>query len=150
MLEKTLENPLDRKEIKSVNPKGNQPWLFIGRTDAEVEALIFWSSDARSWLIGKDPDAGKDWGQEEKRVTENKMVGWHHRFNGHELGQTLGGGEGLGCLACCSPWYHKELDMAGQLRNNNHNRGELSLLDNGSLSRTYLSCLMIRNYNISQ
>ena len=92
VLEKTLESPLDCKEIKPVNPKGNQPWKLIGRTDAE--APILWPPDAKNWLIGKDPDAGKDWGQKEKGVTEDEMVGWHHGLNGHEFEQTLGDGEG--------------------------------------------------------
>ena len=83
VLEKTLESPLDRKEIKSVNPKGNQPWVFIGRTDAEAEAPILWPPDVKGWLIGKDPNAGEDWRQEEKGTTEDEMVGWHHRLNGH-------------------------------------------------------------------
>ena len=88
VLEKALENPLDCKEIKAVNPKGNQPWIFIGRTDARDETLLLWPPDVKSRLTGKDPDAGKDWEQEEKEVTENKMVGWHHSFNGHEFEQT--------------------------------------------------------------
>ena len=86
VLEKTLESALESKVIKPVNPKGNQPWIFIGRTDAEAEAPIFWPSDAKNQLIGKDPDAGKDWRQEEKGTTEDKIVGWHHRLNGHEFG----------------------------------------------------------------
>ena len=86
VLEKTLESLLDCKEIKSVNPKGNQPWIFIGRTDAEAEALIPWPPDVKSWLTGKDPDAGKDWGQEEKGTTEDEMAGWHHWLDGHEFG----------------------------------------------------------------
>ena len=90
VLQKTLKSPLDRKEIKPVNPKGNQPWIFIGRSDAEAEAPLLWPPDAKSWLTGKDPDAGKDWGQEEKGATENEMVGWHHWLNGHEFEQTLG------------------------------------------------------------
>ena len=85
MLEKTLENPLDSKEIQPVNSKGNQSWIFIGRTDAEVEIPILWLLDAKNWLIVKDPDAGKDWRQEEKGITEDEMVGWHHRCNGHEF-----------------------------------------------------------------
>ena len=109
-LEKTLESPLSCKEMKPVNPKGNQSLIFIGRTDAEAEALILWPSDAQSWLIGKDLDAGKDWTQEEKGTTEDEMVGWHHQINGHEFEQALGDGEGQGSLACCSPWGHKELD----------------------------------------
>ena len=103
-------SPLGSKEIKSVNPKGNQSWILLGRTDAEAEALIFWSPDVKSQVIGKYPDAGQDWRQEEKSVTEDEMVGQHHRFNGHELGQTLGGGEEQGGLAFCSPWGCKELD----------------------------------------
>ena len=89
---------LDCKEIKSVNPKGNQSWIFIGRTDAEAEAPILWPPNAKSWLIGKDSDAGKDWRQEEKGMTEGEMVGWHHRLNGHELEQALGVGDGQGSL----------------------------------------------------
>ena len=88
VLEKTLESPLDSKEIKRVNPKGNQPWIFIGRTDAEVEAPIIWPPDVKSWLTGKEPDAGKSWGQEEKVMTEDEMVGWHHWLNGHEFEKT--------------------------------------------------------------
>ena len=90
ILEKTLESSLDCNEIKPVNPKGNQPWILIGRTDAEAEAPILWPPDVNSLLIGKEPNAGKDWRQEEKRVIEDEMVGWHHWFNGHELGKTLG------------------------------------------------------------
>ena len=111
VLEKTLESPLDHKGIKPVNPKGNQAWIFIGRTDAEVEAPILWPPDVKSWLTGKDPDAGKDWGQEEKGVVEDEIVGRHHRLNGHEFEQTPGDSEGQGSLACCSPWGHKESDM---------------------------------------
>ena len=87
-LEKILESPLDSKEIKAVSPKGNQPWIFIGRTNAEAEAPIIWQPDAKSWLTGKDPDAGKHWGQEEKGVTEDEMVGWHHRLSGQEKWRT--------------------------------------------------------------
>ena len=111
VLEKTLESPLDSNEIKPANPTGNQRWIFIGRTEAEAEAPIFWPSDANSWLIGKDPDAGKYWRQKVKRETEDEMAGWHHLFNGHELGQIPGGGEGQESLACCSPWGHKELKL---------------------------------------
>ena len=118
-LEKTLESPLNNKEIKPVNPKGNQSWMFIGRTDAEAPVLS--PPDSKSRLIGKDPDAGKDWGQEEKWVTEDEMVGWHHRLNGHEFEQTAGDSEGQGSLACCSPWGHKELDTTENwiISNNN-------------------------------
>ena len=93
VLEKTLVSPLDCKEIQPVHPKGSPPWIFIGRTDAEAGAPILWPPDAKSWLIRKDPDAGKGWGQEEKRATEDEMAGWHHQFNGHEFGQTPGDGE---------------------------------------------------------
>ena len=113
VLEKTLESPLDSKEIKPVSPKGNQSWLFIGRTDAEAEAPIFWPPDANSWFIGKDPDAGKDWRHKEKRVTEDEMVGWHHQFNGHELGQTPGDGEGQGSLVCCTHGVAKSQTQLG-------------------------------------
>ena len=109
MLEKTLESPLDSKEINLVNPKGNQPWIFIEKTDAE--ATILWPSDAKSQLIGKDPDAGKDWRREEKGMTEDEKVGWHHWLSRHEFEQTPGEGEGQGSLASYSPWGHKELDM---------------------------------------
>ena len=109
VLEKTLESPLDSKEVRPVNPKRNQLWRFIGRTNAE--ALIFWPPDAKGWLIGKDPDAWKDWGQEEKGTTEDEMVGWHHQLNGHEFEQTPGDCEWQGSLACCSPWSCKGSDM---------------------------------------
>ena len=104
VLEKTLESPLDCKEIKSVHPKGDQSWIFIRRTDAEAETPILWPPDGKNWFIGRDPDAGKDWTQEEKEMTENEMVGWHHWLNGHEFEQALGVGNGQGGLACCSPW----------------------------------------------
>ena len=103
VLEKTHESPLDSKAVKPVNPKGNQPWIFIGRTDAETEAPILWPLDAMSRHLRKDPDAGKGWGQEEKWATEDEMAGWHHWLNGHEFEQTLGDSEGQGSLACSSP-----------------------------------------------
>ena len=106
VLEKTSESPFDSKEIKPVNLKGHQSWIFIGRTDPEAEAPVFGSSDVNRWLIGKVPDTGKDWGQK-KRASEDEMAGWHHRCNESELGQTLGDGEGQGGLACCSPWSHR-------------------------------------------
>ena len=110
VLEKTLESPLDCKEFQPVNPKGNQSWIFIGRTDAEAEIPILWPPDAKNWFIGKDPDAGKDWRQEEKGTTEDAMVEWHHWISGHEFEQASGVGDGQGSLACCSPWGWKELD----------------------------------------
>ena len=116
VLKKALESPLDSKEIKPVNPKGSQSWIFTGRTDAEAEAPILWPPDVKNWLTGKDPDAGKDWRQEEKGMTEDEMVGWHHWLNGHEFEQALGVGDGQGSLACYSPWGHKELDMTEQLK----------------------------------
>ena len=103
-------SPLDHKEIKPVNSKGDQSRIFIGRTDAEAETPIFWPPDAKNWLIGKDPDAGKDWRQEEKEMTEDEMVGWHQWLNGHEFEQAMGVGDRQGSLECCSPWGHKELD----------------------------------------
>ena len=120
VMEKTPESSLDSKEIKPVNPKGNQPWIFIGRTNVEAEAPIPWSLDAISQLTGKDPDAGKDQRQEEKGTTEGDMVGWHHQLNGQEFEQTLGDGEGQGSLACWSPWGCKELDVTKQWNNNNN------------------------------
>ena len=113
-------SPSDCKEIKPVNPKGYQPWLFIGRTDAEVKAPIVWLPDGKSQYTGKDPDAGKDWGQEEKGSTEDEIVGWHHWLNGHEFEQVIGVGDGWGGLACCRPWLQKELDMTEWLNNNSN------------------------------
>jgi len=115
VLEKTLESPLDCKEIQPVHSKGDQSWTFIGRTDAEAETPILWSPDAKNWLIGKDPDAGKDWGQEEKGMTEDEMVGWHHQLDGCEFEQAPGVGDGQGSLSCCSPWGRKESDMTERL-----------------------------------
>ena len=105
-----LRVPWDCEEIQTVHLKGNQSWIFIGSIDAEAETPIFWPPDAKNGLIGKDPDAGKDWGQEEMGMTEDEMVGWHHRHNGHGFGWTLGVGDGQGGLACCSPLGHKGLD----------------------------------------
>ena len=110
VLEETLESLLDCKEIQPVQPKGNQSWIFIGRTDAEAETPILWPPHAKSWLIWKDPDAGRDWGQEEKGMTEDEMVGWHHWLNGHEFEQALGIGDGQESLVCYSPRGHKEQD----------------------------------------
>ena len=114
--EKTLESPLDCKEIKPIHPKGNQSWIVIGGTDTEAEVPIIWPPDAKNWLIWKDPDAGKDWRQEEKWTTEDEMVVWHHRLDGHEFEQGLGVGDGQGSLACCSLWGRKESDMTERLK----------------------------------
>ena len=113
MLKKPLESPLDSKEIQAVNPKGNQSWIFIGRTDAEAETSILWPPDMKNWLIWKDPDAGKDWRQEGTETTEDEKFGWHHWLGGDE--QALVVGDGQGSLACCSPWGHKELDTTERL-----------------------------------
>ena len=112
VLQKTLESPLDRKAIKSANPKGDQPWIFNGRTDAEAEAEapVLWPPDAKSWLIGKDPNAEKDWRQEEKGTTEDEMAGWRHQLNEHEFEHAPGVGDGHGSLTCWSPWVCKVLD----------------------------------------
>ena len=114
VFKKTLESPLDCK-IKSVNPRGDQSWIFIGRTDVEAETPILWPPDVKSWLIWKNPDAGKDWRQEEKGTTEDEMVGWHHWLDGHEFEEALGVDDGQGGLVCCSPWGRKELDTTEQL-----------------------------------
>ena len=110
VLEKTLESPLDCKEIQPVHSK-DQSWVFFGRNYAKAETPILWAPHAKSWLIGKDPDAGRDWGQEEKGTTEDVIAAWHHRLDGHEFGWTPGDGDGQGGLACCDSWGHKELDM---------------------------------------
>ena len=130
VLEKALERSLGFKEIQPVHAKGDQSWVFIGRTDVEAETPILWSLHAKSWLIGKDPDAGRDWGQEEKGTTEDEMVGWHHWFNGQEFGLTPRVGDGQGGLVCCGSWGHKELDMTEWL-----NWAEL----NSSLIYLYMS-----------
>ena len=126
MLEKTLESSLDSKEIKPVNLKGNQSWIFIVRTNTEAEAPMLCLPDGKSWLIGKDPDAGKDWRREEKGMTEDEMVGWHHWLKGHEFEQALGGGEWQGTPAFCSPQVHKESDTTEWL--NNHNPSRLAVM----------------------
>ena len=110
LLEKILESPLDCKEIQPVHPKGDQSWVFIGRTDAEAETPILWAPDAKSWLIGKNPDARKNWGQEEKGMTEDEMAGWHHWPDGRESEWTPGVGDGQGDMACCNSWGCKDLD----------------------------------------
>ena len=115
VLEKTLESPLDYKEIQPIHSKGDQSWVFFERTDAKAETAVLWPPHAKSWLIGKDSDAGRDWGQEEKGTTEDEMAGWHHWLDGQEFGWTLGVGDGQGGLACCSSWGHKESDTTEQL-----------------------------------
>ena len=111
VLDKTLESPLDCKETQPVNPKGNQSSIFIGKTDVEAETPIFWPPDSKSWLIRKIPDAGKDWRREEKGMTEDEMVGWHHWLNGPEFEQALRVGDGQGSLVCWGAWSWQELDM---------------------------------------
>ena len=106
--------PLNCK-IKPVNPKGNQSWMFIGRTDTKAEALILWPPDAKNWLVSKDPDARKGWRQEDKGMTEDEMIGWDHRLDGHEFEQAPVVGDGQGNLVCCSPWDHKESDMTERM-----------------------------------
>ena len=131
MLEKILDRSLDIQEMKPVDPKGNQTWIFIGRTDAEAEAPVFclmlqvfvWCGKR---LTGKDPDAGKDWGQEENRVTEDEMVGWHHQLNGHEFEKTPGDSEGQESLACYSPWGRKKSAMTEPLNNYQHHQAVLT------------------------
>ena len=130
---KTLESPLDCKEIQPVNPKGNQSWMFILRIDAEVP--ILWPSDVKSWLIGKDPDAGKDWRQEEQGMTKDEMVRRHHWLNGHEFEQAPGDSEGQGGLGCCSPWGHKESDMTSDWITTTPNEILVILLGGGALGR---------------
>ena len=115
VLKKTLESPLDCKEIQPVHPKGNQSWIFTGRTDAQAETPILWPPVVKNWLIGKDSDAGKDWGQEEKGTTEDEIAGWHHWLDQHEFEKAPGVGDGQGGLTCCSPWGRKESDMTKQL-----------------------------------
>ena len=115
VLKKILESPLDSKEIKPVNPKANQPWIFIGRTDAQAEASVLWPPDAKNWLTGKDPESGKDWRQGEKGMAEDKTVGW--QLSGHEFEQAPGDSEGQGSLVLCSAWVFKELDTTELLSN---------------------------------
>ena len=133
VLEKTLESPLDCKEIQPVRPKGDRSWVFTERADVETETLILWPPDATSWFIWKDPDVGKDWGQEEKGMTKDEMVGWRHQLDGHGFGWTPGVGDGQRGLACCDSWGHKESDMTEQL-----NWTELFNLDSSIFPLTIL------------
>ena len=114
VLEKTLESPLDCKEIQPAHSEEDQPWMFFGRNDAKAETPVLWPPHAKSWLIGKDSDAGRDWEQEEKGTTEDEMAGWHHWLDGSESEWTPGAGDGQGGLACCNSWGHKESDMTEQ------------------------------------
>ena len=132
VLEKTLKSPLDCKEIQPVHPKENQSWIVIGKTDAEAEAPILWPPDVKSQLIRKDPDAGKDWRQEEKWTTKDEMAGWHHWLNGHEFEEALGVGDGQGSLACWSARGHKELDTTERL-----NWTDFFFLSNGIVLRLH-------------
>ena len=111
VLERTPESPMDCKEIQPVHSKGDQSWVFFGRNDAKAETPVLWPPHVKSWLIGKDSDAGRDWGQEEKGTTEDEMAGWHHQLDGHESEWTRGVGDGQGALACCNSWVRKESDM---------------------------------------
>ena len=151
VMEKTLESPLDCKEIQPIHSKGDQSWMFIGKTDAEAETPILWPPYEKSWLIRKDSDAGRVWGQEEKGMTEDEMAGWHHRLDGHEFGWNPGVGDGQGGLACCNSWGRKELDRTERL-----NWTELNLYTDTwfgiewfffvtSLSRPHHSSLILSN-----
>ena len=142
-LEKTLVSPLDWKEIQPVHSKGDQSWVFTGRTDAEAETPVLWPPHAKSWLIGKDPDPGRDWGPEEKGMTEDEMAGWHHRLNAHEFGWTPGVGDGQGGLVCCDSWGRKESDTTEQL-----NWTELNILFGSSKLRLVYSCLFFPIFNL--
>ena len=150
VLEKTLESPLDCKEIQSVHPKGNQSWIFFGSTDVEAETPTVWPPVGKNWLIGKDPDAGRNWGQEEKGTTEDEMAGWHHQLDGHEFEWTPGVGDGQGGLACCSPWGGKESDTTEWLNWTELNwmRQRHHFADKGLYSQSYgfsqQSCMDVR------
>ena len=140
MKPQTLESPLDCKEIKPVNPKGNQSWVFIGRTDVEAEAPVLWPPDVKNWLIRKDLDSGKDWRQEEKGTTEDEIVGWHHRLNGYESEQAAGNGEGEGSLVCCSPKGHKESS-----NNNNNETTKEQLILQGRIKERFPSDITLKD-----
>ena len=127
VLEKTLESHLDFKEIQPVHPKGNQPWIVIRRTDVKAEVPILWPPDEKRQLLGKDPNTGKDWRQEEKKATEDKIIGWHHWLNGHEFDQVSGDSKRQWSLVCCSWWGHKESDTTQRLNNNRCNEKTLQI-----------------------
>ena len=141
VLEKTLESPLDCKGILPVHHKGDQSWVFIGRTDIEAKTPIHWPPDVKNWLIGKDPDAGKDWRQEAKGTTEDEMIGGHHQLDGHEFEQTPGVGDGQGGLVCCSPWSHNESDMTERL-----NRNWSSVSRGTLIHQSIYQCCFLINY----
>ena len=148
VLEKTLESPLDCKEIQPVHSKGNQSWIFIGRTDAKAETPILWPPDVKNWLIWKDPDAGKDWRREEKGTTEDEMVGWHIQLSGHEFEQAPEVGDGQGSLACCCPWCHKQLDMTQRLNWTEWkllNRWKITILYNKHFEKGVLHRVIVEN-----
>ena len=127
VLEKTLESPLDCKEMEPVDSKGDQPWVFLGRNDAKAETPVVWPPHAKSWLIGKDSDAGRDWGQEKKGMTEDEMAGWHHWLDGCEFEWTLGVGDGQGGLACCDSWGRKKSDTTERLNWTKWRKSDLSV-----------------------
>ena len=134
LLEETLESPLDYKEIQPVHPKGDQSWIFIGRTDAEAETPKLWLTDMKNWLSEKDPDAGKDWRQEKKGTAEDKMVGWHHQLDEHEFEQALRVGNGQGGQVCSSPWGRKESDMTEWL---NWTEGDRKSFPNSGIRQNF-------------
>ena len=144
VLEKTLESPLDCKEIQPVHSKGDQLWMFVGRNDAKAETPVLWPPHAKSWPIGKDSDAGRNWGQEEKETTENEMAGWHHRLDGREFEWTLGASDGQGGLTCCDSWGLKESDTTERLNWTELNLSPPSLTCwHFTWHLSYLGCLFI-------
>ena len=146
VLKKTIESPLDSREIQPVNLKGNHSWILIGRTDTEAEAPILWLPDGKNWQTGKDPDAGKEWRQEEKGTTEDEMVGCQHQLNGHEFEQALGDNEGQGSLECCSPWGHKESAMTERLKPSTVLRGLCAFSHFSQVTHKYHYLLSMRNW----
>ena len=140
MLEKTFESPLDFRVIKPVHPNGNQSWIFIRRTDVEAETPILWPPDAKNWLTGKDSYAGKDWRQEEKGMTEDEMVGWHHQLKGYDFEQVPGDGEGQGSLVCCSSCSHKESDLTEKLTAQFWLLKHFDVLKSGKVSSSTIFC----------